>query len=122
MTTRVWALCLIAGMAGALAVLALFDPQTSALFPPCPFYASTGLDCPGCGSLRTLHHLLNGDLRGALAFNPLAVVALPFWIAMAARPRWFTRPWVAWVSFAILVVYGVVRNIPVWPFTWLAAG
>jgi hypothetical protein len=39
----------------------------------------------------------------------------PRWIS-----RWVYRPWVPWAVLVILVGYGVLRNIPVWPFTLLA--
>ena len=45
-----------------IALLAWLDPTTSGVFPPCPIHAITGLHCPGCGSLRPTHQLLNGNL------------------------------------------------------------
>ena len=38
----------------------------------------TGYLCPGCGSQRAIHHLLNLDLAGAWRMNPLFVIALPY--------------------------------------------
>ena len=74
--------CLFAGvpLSGLAAgiVLRVFDPATSGIFPPCPFHYLTGLYCPGCGSLRAIHHLLHGNLQAAWAMNPLAVLLLPF--------------------------------------------
>jgi len=55
-----------------------FDPSTSLLFPPCPFRVVTGLDCPGCGSQRAAHDLLNGDVVAAFEHNQLLVTALPY--------------------------------------------
>ncbi|MEW5722540.1 MAG: DUF2752 domain-containing protein, partial [Thermodesulfobacteriota bacterium] len=50
-----------AGLAGAT-WLYLVNPAVSALYPPCPFHALTGLYCPGCGTLRGLNQLLHGHL------------------------------------------------------------
>ena len=36
----------------------------------------TGMPCPACGGTRSFVRLLHGDLPGAAAFNPLAVIVL----------------------------------------------
>jgi hypothetical protein len=67
-----------------------------------------------------MHQLLNGNLERALALNPLLVLALPFLGLLVLRPRWCYRVWVPWFAFVVLVGYGILRNIPVWPFDLLA--
>jgi hypothetical protein len=103
-----------------LGVLFFFDPAISRLFPPCPIHWCTGLYCPGCGSLRAMHLLLHGNLMGAMKMNPLLVISLPFLALLVIRPRWAYLKWVPWAAFFILIVYGIFRNIPVWPFELLA--
>jgi len=128
-------LVLLAGAAAVAVVvlLRLFDPAASLLFPPCPLYYFTGLYCPGCGSLRAFHQLLQGNLWAAFAMNPLAMVALPFVLygsASYARfqlqgrflPRWFIPPGWIWTLGAVIVLYGVARNLPFYPFSLLAPG
>ena len=122
----------LAGVA-ALVLLRLFDPATSGLFPPCPVRYLTGWYCPGCGSLRAIHQLLEGNLRAAWAMNPLAVSLLPFLLyglashalfALRGRylPSVFLRAaWIRALCVAI-VVYGIARNLPMHPFTLLAPG
>jgi hypothetical protein len=110
---------LLAGIMACVALLYAVDPATSHVFPPCPCHALTGLYCPGCGSLRAMHHLLHGEFRAALGLNPLLVVSIPVLCLLAAYPRWAYRPWVSWSAFAVLLTYGVVRNIPMWPFLYL---
>lgn len=81
-----------AGMFIVLAVLLLAaallyreaDPASSALFPKCPFHLLTGLECPGCGSQRAIHSLLNGDMRAAVHYNLLLVLAIPYLGLLAA--------------------------------------
>lgn len=56
----------------------LFSPEESSLFPQCPFHAVTGLDCPGCGSQRAVHHLLHLQIKDAFSTNPLLIIAIPY--------------------------------------------
>jgi len=107
-------------LAGMLGVLYFINPGDTTLIPPCPFHWLTGHHCPGCGSLRALHQLLHGNLATALSLNPLMVVSLPVLAGMVWRPSWTYRRWVPWCALGILILYGVIRNIPFWPFIILA--
>jgi hypothetical protein len=115
----------------ALVFVYAVSPEESDLFPKCFMYLFTGLHCPGCGATRAVHALLHGQWEQAVAYNALFVVSLPFlgWygIKMAAAMalgipfrtgRFFTLLIVTWLSLA--GVFGVVRNLPVEPFTFLA--
>ena len=124
---------LLAVAAAAIATLALLDPATSGLFPPCPLRYLTGWYCPGCGSLRALHQLLHGNLRAAWSLNPLTVLLSPFLaygtisyaffeIRGSYLPRIFLPAvWIR-VLCAVIILFGIVRNIPVHPFNLLAPG
>jgi hypothetical protein len=120
----------ITGAAVLLAGLALvfaFNPTQTRIFPPCPLYAATGLYCPGCGSTRAVHHLLHGHVAAAFGYNPLLVVSLPF-LAYAVFRRFIRslppgRPlpaWTVWAIFAVLVTFGVARNLPWGAVRWMA--
>ena len=114
-------------------LLRLFDPAHSLVFPPCPLHYFTGLYCPGCGSLRAMHALLHGDLRQALAMNALTAILLPFvgygllseiYRHLRGRPIVGTRlpaNWI-WALFAVIVLFGIARNLPFHPFDLLAPG
>jgi hypothetical protein len=89
------------------------------------------LHCPGCGSLRGLHALLHGEIRQALAYNALAILAFPLivaWILWGVLADLRGRPirsrplpvWVYWVGVSILLAYWVLRNVPAPPFDQLA--
>ncbi|MDR0973187.1 MAG: DUF2752 domain-containing protein [Prevotellaceae bacterium] len=65
-------LCLLVGL------YASYDPMRHTWFPKCPFKSLTGYDCPGCGSQRAIHHLLNGHLVDAFRSNALMVLAIPY--------------------------------------------
>jgi len=105
---------------------------TGVLRIPCWFHALTGLDCPFCGGSRALGALLHGDVGAALSFNafalvvlgPLAVgawVAALRWEAGRARRWWPAGTRGALLVAGALVVWWVVRNLPVAPFTGLSA-
>jgi hypothetical protein len=103
-------------------ILYWFDPAHFGFYPTCGLYRTTGLFCPGCGSLRAMHHLLHGHLLEALRFNALLVCSLPF--VSAAAGLWLLRKWhdqpfslplkPAWVWFGtiIVVVFTIARNLP----------
>jgi hypothetical protein len=121
-----------AGIAGLLA-LSFFDPATSSIFPPCPVRYLSGWYCPGCGSLRAIHQLLHGNLRAALALNPLAVTMLPFLIyglaSYGLNKIWSRRlpglflPSVLIRAIGVAIfLFGIMRNLPFAPFAWLAPG
>jgi len=111
--------------------LAIVDPTHGP--PICPFKAVTGLDCPGCGGTRAAHQLFTGHLGAALSYNVLAVVAMPFILwglfvsltAMLGGPRWrgisLSPQWTR-VALVLILVFWVVRNVPVAPFNWLGTG
>ena len=120
-------------VAAALIVLRAADPASSGLFPPCPFFLLTGFYCPGCGSLRALHQLLEGHLLAAVAFNPFAVLSIPFLAYGGAShasfllrgrylPRSFVPGWLIWTLFFAVILFAIARNIPAYPFELLAPG
>jgi Protein of unknown function (DUF2752) len=123
------AFALVFGTAVAL-VLFFFDPLHAPIYPVCLFHRLTGLNCPGCGSLRALHELLHGHFAAALHFNPLLILSLPFLGWGLARLAWLKSKgetasfsvssfW-AWIFLASVIVFGVLRNLPVAPFNSFA--
>jgi hypothetical protein len=113
-------------------LLATIPPTRDSWYPKCTLHSSTGLHCPGCGTTRAAHAALNGDLLAALQFNAIAFVVLPLglWWALHSALRWAYRwpqptgrPTSTTWSYAVLVailIFGVLRNIPAYPFTLLA--
>jgi len=121
---RKWMLAgLIAAAAAGAAVLFLFDPARSAIYPVCPWHTLFGWSCPGCGTLRAAHQLAHGNLAAAWRLNPLAVALAPvaFWLGLRELawqlrgkkwPGLVTRPSFAWALAAIVVLFGIARNLP----------
>jgi hypothetical protein len=106
---------------GCAVFLYLVNPHSHQVFVPCPFHALTGLYCPACGGLRMVHDLLHGQFAAAAHDNALGIAAVA--IAVAAWLnwticRWRGRPaparpaWLSPVIIAVLIVWTVVRNLP----------
>jgi hypothetical protein len=121
-----------AAVAGG-ALVATENPTSSSILPPCPLYALTGIYCPGCGSTRATHALLNGDLVTAFDFNPLMVLAIP--VLVYAFVRWWSiafgrnvgtkaelklPPQAIYGLFVVVVVFSITRNLPWSAFSWMA--
>jgi hypothetical protein len=114
-------LLLVGGVVAAgLGVLFFFNPGTSGFYPVCLFYLSTGLMCPGCGSLRAIHQLLHGHFAAAFHYNALLVSSLPLagWMlarfgmaGLNQRPMPVIRAWWLWTGLIVLVMFGVLRNV-----------
>lgn len=117
------------GMAMGIAVVVLVvgaflffvNPAPVAWLPPCWFHKLTGLHCPGCGTTRALHALAHGQVATAFGLNPFLLVVLP---ALGALLLWrremLRKPWVAWTLAGLVMTFGVLRNVPVHPFTMLS--
>lgn len=110
-----------AGAAAAVAVLAVRSPYTPFSYGFCPSLLVLGVACPGCGGLRATHDLATGDLGAAWHANPLWVVAVPLlvvawgvWMVRRAtgRPPLRVPRAVPWAVLAVVVVFGVLRNVP----------
>lgn len=69
-----WAVLLL-GVLGTGAFFRFFSPSADA-YPLCVFHASTGFDCPVCGTSRGIHALVHGEWLQALGFNPFTVLLL----------------------------------------------
>ena len=115
-------LATLTGVVAAFTYVGLVDPNESGHYPVCPLLSMTGLYCPGCGGLRSAHAVAHGDLATAFGDNALAVVGYAafavvwvVWVVRATRnlPVGITmRPLWWWAVGALVVVFGVVRNLP----------
>ena len=61
-----------------IVIYKVYNPIESDYFPKCVFKYITGFECPGCGSQRSIHHLLNLEIEDAIRENPLLVFSLPY--------------------------------------------
>ena len=101
-----------------------FNPENSHLFPKCPFRMLTGYECPGCGSQRAVHYLLNGKIDSAIQANALLVFYIPYIILLflaellKSKSRFFMRLYKMLFSriailivFVIIIFWWVARNL-----------
>lgn len=91
-----------------LALIYAFPPTEYALYPQCLFRSLTGLACPGCGSLRSLHHFLHGNIATAFLLNPLLYVLAPALVVCRSRLH---RPVWLWSFVGVIVLFTVARNL-----------
>lgn len=100
------------------------NSEYSEFFPKCPVKLTTGLDCPGCGSQRVVHNLLNLDFNNALNENPLIVFLLPyiFLLFLFQNNKQLKRKYSKTYSVLfgrvsililifVIIFYGVCRNL-----------
>lgn len=100
-------------------VLAFINPSASKYLPRCPFFALTGLECPGCGSMRAFHSLLHGNFANAWRFNGVAVLMLPFVVIgmlynalRGHEPTFlFRHTWFGWSLAGLMIFWWIFRNI-----------
>ena len=113
----------VAAIIGASITVAYYfiDPMETSYMPRCIFKTLTGWECPGCGSQRMLHALLNGEWAAAWHANPFLLAFTPFLLlllyASANRrrhPRFYavanSRP-VIILFLAALVGWFILRNL-----------
>ena len=92
----------------ALALLYCFPVDRYAFYPQCLFHTYTGLECPGCGSLRSVQSLLHGEFAAAFRFNPLLYLMAP---ALLLCRRHLQKPAWAWSFVAAVVAFTIARNL-----------
>jgi hypothetical protein len=119
-----------AGMSGAAVFVYFTNPSRTGYMPVCPLFKMTGFACPGCGMTRGTHALLHGDVLGALDYNLLLPGLIFFFgylfislILVAWRGRGLDfrifSPAVLWTSMVLALVFTIVRNLPLYPFSVL---
>lgn len=117
------ALLVLTGTTVAAWALWRTNPADVPWLPRCPSALLLGLQCPGCGSTRAVHHLLHLDLAAAWRHNPaLLVLGLPaLAVLLAAAALTLASGRHLCVALGrgtgtalaiLLVVYMLLRNIP----------
>ena len=108
---------------GGGTALFFLNPSEHSFFPKCSFYVATGFSCPGCGSTRALFHLTHGNVLEALRLNPglMALITLGLtdyvrFVVSVIRGNpfktLFGRLKLLGALMGVMLVYGVIRNLP----------
>lgn len=91
----------------------------------CPLKAFFSIDCPGCGGTRMAVAILHFDFYQAFRFNPFIFATFPILLVVYI---WQFVAYVKdnrllkyldtflWVYAFALVIFGVIRNIPIFSF------
>ncbi|MDF7801232.1 DUF2752 domain-containing protein [Pontiellaceae bacterium B1224] len=125
----IWKRCTVVALIGVAAFLLWWmHPEENKVIPQCLVLKHTGFYCSGCGSLRAIHFLLQGEFSNAWTMNPLTVLLLPGLFILAGAELIFNRhdistrirPAYLWALIVIFILFGILRNLPVYPFTLLA--
>lgn len=107
-----------------------YNPISSNIFPKCPIFSTIGIKCPGCGSQRAIHHLLNFNIANALKENVLMVLFIPYILLGFAfemiktpsqkllkwRKRIFGRTAILIILF-LIISFWIFRNLKL-HFNW----
>lgn len=100
------------------------NPEKSHLFPKCPFRILTSYECPGCGSQRAIHYLINLEIARAIQANALLVFSIPYILLLLfaellkSKSRFFAYLYkrlnstkAIWAVLFIIVFWWIARNL-----------
>ena len=94
---------------------------------PCAFKTLTHLNCPSCGVSRMCVSISHGDIKSAFCYNQVLIFLTPlialYYIFYQIR---YIRTGQRKISklenntmiliIVILIIYGIVRNLPFYPY------
>ena len=105
-------LLLMVGIGVAVLLFLYFwNPSEIWAFPKCPFFALTGLKCPGCGTLRAIHAITHLRLLEAFRLNPLLVASIPVLALMYVSPRIRSNVLLGRILLVLVIVWWIARNV-----------
>ena len=116
---------------GMLALYIYWDPSNTGIFPKCPFYFATGIYCPGCGSQRAAHQILNGNIIDGIRHNYLiallaivllyqAYIYIMSTLLRRNIPNLLHKSKATLGILIVILLFWLLRNINIFPFTELA--
>lgn len=106
--------------------------NNEAAFLRCPSNFLFDINCPGCGAQRSFYHLLHFEFAQAFRFNalfiiffPLLVYCLGVWMynlvfKQQKSIRFLSSNRILLGFLLLILVFGILRNLPFYPFTLLA--
>lgn len=94
----------------SLVFLYFWNPSEISSFPKCPFFAITGYQCPGCGTLRGIHALLHFRIADAWGHNPFMIVSIPVVFSLLLWPRFRFSVLLAYIILCATLLWWLIRN------------
>ncbi len=90
--------------------------------PPCIYYTTAHIYCPGCGFTRAVEALMRGDVLLSLRQNPLLIIGMVllavYYIGFLVRAfggslkiKFLHSTGILWASLIFLSVFTVLRNV-----------
>ncbi len=130
-TKLIITLSIVIMLLGVLSLYFFWSPSEYDFFPKCPFYFLSGIYCAGCGSQRAIHQIINGQVINGirhnylllLVFGVLTYKATLFVLNQVYNKTYFDilhKPITTKIILALVLLFWVLRNIRVFPFTELA--
>lgn len=102
----------------------VYNPNENVYFPKCLFRELTGVECPGCGSQRAVHYLLNFDILSAIKENVILVLSIPYILTglvfdTLQKPNEKTLKWrkilfgqkAIFLILTIIIAFWILRNL-----------
>ncbi|MBP3461837.1 MAG: DUF2752 domain-containing protein [Bacilli bacterium] len=105
-------------------ILFLFD----VISIPCIFHKITGLYCSGCGISRMIKEIFRLNFYQAFRYNPLCFILFPLLLMYLIYSiyLWITEkedkiikkidPKIIYILLIIVILFGIMRNIPMFSF------
>lgn len=121
---RVRSALLLVVIFSGLVWLGMNNPLGQSMLPRCPSEQFLGFYCPGCGSTRATHYLLNARLSQAMGYNPmLVIIGIPVGIWYLIRTSLFVvkgkrlrLPGIpskaGYAALVVLLLFTASRNLP----------
>ena len=117
---------IIAGITVSLGIIYFILLKFTAFRLKCLFQLITGFACPGCGITSLINGLAHLELRSAISENYAVSILAPIYLVIYAvriffKPRCLQNNGklfnvILWVTLALLVIFGITRNIPGFEF------
>ncbi|MBT3382732.1 MAG: DUF2752 domain-containing protein [Prolixibacteraceae bacterium] len=116
---------------GLAVLFFVLNPSENEIFPKCVFHSITGYYCPGCGSQRAIHSLLHLNFYSVVSNNflflPAVLVVMYHYLYSFINQRFnlklpniFYFKSTPWIILVVILIFWILRNLPIYPFSVLA--
>lgn len=104
-----------------LILVKIYNPEEESFFIPCILYKTTGIKCSGCGMTRSIHYLVNGDIKKAIWYNIMIVPGSLVFLYSGYRylkyffknEEFVNKPLeiILIIFLILLIIFMIIRNI-----------